>query len=201
MVYEKPHGEQAASSVLLVCASEKGTAFFRQLLPPARFCLPVTVGSAGEARRLLADTSFDLVLINAPLPDEFGAQLAVDADHRYGCGALLLVRAEQYEQVMYKLEATGVLCLSRPCGGQTVYQALRLLLSTRQRLDSLQQKNQTLQSKMEEIRLVNRAKWLLIERFQMDEAQAHRAIEKQAMDTRSTRRQVAETIIKMYENM
>ena len=51
---------------------------------------------------------------------------------------------------------------------------------------------------MEEIRLVNRAKWLLISELKMDEPDAHRYIEKQAMDRCVTRREVAEEIIKTY---
>ena len=49
---------------------------------------------------------------------------------------------------------------------------------------------------MEEIRLVNRAKWLLIDAASdMTESEAHRYIEKQAMDRCVTRRSIAENII------
>ena len=46
---------------------------------------------------------------------------------------------------------------------------------------------------MAEIRLVNRAKWVLIEQLRMTEQEAHRYIEKQAMDRCVTRRAVAES--------
>ena len=52
--------------------------------------------------------------------------------------------------------------------------------------------------KMLEIRTVNRAKWLLIDQFKMTESDAHRYIEKQAMDACISRREVAENIIKTY---
>jgi response regulator NasT len=51
---------------------------------------------------------------------------------------------------------------------------------------------------MEEIRIVNRAKWLLISELKMTEPQAHRYIEKQAMDRCVPRRTVAEEIIRIY---
>lgn len=51
---------------------------------------------------------------------------------------------------------------------------------------------------MEEIRLVHRAKWLLINELKMEEPQAHRYIEKQAMDLCTSKRQVAEDIIRAY---
>ena len=46
---------------------------------------------------------------------------------------------------------------------------------------------------------MNRAKWLLIECLNMTEAEAHRYIEKQAMDLRISRREAAENIIKTYK--
>ena len=52
---------------------------------------------------------------------------------------------------------------------------------------------------MEEIRLVNRAKWLLIDELKMSEPDTHRYIEKQAMDLCVSKREVAEEIIKTYE--
>lgn len=62
------------------------------------------------------------------------------------------------------------------------------------------QKNPTGKKSADEIRLIERAKEVLIEYLKMTEAQAHRYIEKQAMDMRITRREVAESIIKTYEH-
>ena len=55
------------------------------------------------------------------------------------------------------------------------------------------------EEKMEEIRIINRAKWLLIEQLKMTENEAHRYIEKQAMDRCVTRRTVAENILSTYK--
>ena len=67
-----------------------------------------------------------------------------------------------------------------------------------QYLAKLEAKQQSVEERMEEIRLVNRAKWLLIQCLNMTEAQAHRYIEKQSMDTRVSKREVAQDIIKTY---
>ena len=50
-----------------------------------------------------------------------------------------------------------------------------------------------------EIEEANRAKWHLIECLSMTETEAHRYIEKQAMDLRISKREVAENIIKTYQ--
>ena len=57
----------------------------------------------------------------------------------------------------------------------------------------------TIEEKMEEIRLVNRAKWLLIEQLKMTEQDAHRYIEKQAMDRCVNRRTIASEILAAYK--
>ena len=51
---------------------------------------------------------------------------------------------------------------------------------------------------MEEIKLVNRAKMLLMQNMSMTEQEAHRFIEKDAMDRGMKRTAVAEEIIKRY---
>ena len=52
---------------------------------------------------------------------------------------------------------------------------------------------------MADIRVVNRAKWLLMEKLNLSEKDAHYYIEKQAMDLRIPRREVAGNIIRTYE--
>ena len=65
-------------------------------------------------------------------------------------------------------------------------------------MEKVEKKNEKLTAKMEEIRIVNHAKWVLIENLGLTEEEAHKIIEKQAMDTRQTRREVAETVLKTY---
>lgn len=59
----------------------------------------------------------------------------------------------------------------------------------------LQRENVRLNEKLEELRLVSRAKGALMRVLGMTEPQAHHYIEKQAMDLRATRREVARRIL------
>ena len=52
---------------------------------------------------------------------------------------------------------------------------------------------------MEEFRIVARAKCILVEYLRMSEQQAHRYLEKKAMDTRKTRGTVAMEVLACYE--
>lgn len=186
-------------SVLAVSASLKFVETLRTLLPEGRYG-PVTVlHDAAAARRALAENSYDLVLINTPLPDEFGTRLALDACESSSAGVLLLVKAEHCPDIEAQVSAHGVLTLAKPTSAQLFAQTLRLLCITRERLRGMEKKAVTLQEKMEEIQLVNRAKWLLIEELKMTEQEAHRYIEKRAMDRCVTRRAVAEQILSTYQ--
>ena len=186
-------------SVLAVSASLKFVETLRTLLPEGRYG-PVTVlHDAAAARRALAENSYDLVLINTPLPDEFGTRLALDACESSSAGVLLLVKVEHCPDIEAQVSAHGVLTLAKPTSAQLFAQTLRLLCITRERLRGMEKKAVTLQEKMGEIRLVNRAKWLLIEELKMTEQEAHRYIEKQAMDRCVTRRAVAEQILSTYQ--
>lgn len=189
----------AKNSVLIVSSGPKVGALLTELLPPASFSPICTVPTAGEARRLLVDRRFDIAVINAPLSDDFGTQLAIEISEKHGCGVLLLTKAEIQEAVELKVEDYGILTLPKPANRQMFFQSMKLLAATRQKIRALEERTTTLQCKMDEIRLINRAKLLLIEHLKMSEPEAHRYIEKRAMDSCVKRRIIAENIIKTYE--
>lgn len=186
-------------SVLLVSSSEKFNRSLLELLPADTY-LPVTaVGDVTGARRALLERSFDLAIINTPLPDDFGTRLALDICDGSGTGILLLVRAEHFPDINARVSPFGVLALSKPTTSQMLTQSLSLLCGTRERLRRMEQRTASLEDKMEEIRIVNRAKCVLIEQLKMTEQEAHRYLEKQAMDRCLTRRSVAESILATYK--
>ena len=185
-------------SVLLVSSSPKFNESMLALLPESRFYPVTAVSDVSSARRRLLESKYDIVIINAPLPDDFGTRLALYICENSGAGVLLLVKAEHYPDINGRVSPFGVLVLPKPASSQTVSQSLQLLCGTRERLRRMEEKATSVEEKMEEIRLVNRAKWLLIEQLKMTEAEAHRHIEKQAMDRCTTRREIALGIIKTY---
>ncbi|MGN1047337.1 MAG: ANTAR domain-containing response regulator [Eubacteriales bacterium] len=184
--------------VLVVSGGNQVHDYITEMLPPGEYSPVMHVTSAGEAKRLLISMEFDLLIINTPLSDELGTELALDfADG--SMGILLLCKSDIYEQVCLRVEESGVLTLPKPVGKGMLYSAIKLLCAVNAKLARLEKKNRTLQEKMADIRVVNRAKWLLIENLGMTEKDAHYYVEKQAMDTRLSRREVAESIIRTYD--
>ena len=95
----------------------------------------------------------------------------------------------------YLAKQHGVLVLAKPFTGVQFRQAVQMAAACCRRLDYLRQENDKLRDKIAQIRLVDRAKCYLIEHKGMSEAEAHRMIEKTAMDTRRDRAEVAAEIL------
>ena len=184
--------------VLVAGGNEKLCELLSEILPKNEYAFLPPAKTAGEVRRLTMDRSVDLVILNAPLKDEFGIQLAQDLADK-NLGVLLLAGNEVYEQVCFRVEQSGVITLAKPTTKQSMYIALRALTALRSKLLQMEQKTKALQQKVADIHTVNHAKWLLIQHDNMTENEAHRFIEKQAMDMRLSRREVAESIIRTYD--
>ena len=188
--------QERTYAVLIVSASEQFDTQMRALLPGTDYYPVHSAASVGQARRMLLETDYDLVLILTPLKDDFGSQLAVDICADSSAGTLLFVKSELFDGVSAKVAEYGVMLLPMPTSSPMVSQSLRMLCAQRERLRRMEAKQQSVEDKIEEIRLVNKAKWLLIEKRGFGEEQAQHFVEKQSMDQRITKRQAAEDIIR-----
>lgn len=184
--------------VLVVSSSEKMNEALKPLLTGRAFKKVTFTGSVASANRLLLENSYDFVIINSPLPDDFGTKLAIDVSTEKNTVCMQLVKTELFENVCAEITDYGVFPLAKPTSTALVSQGLIWMVSAREKLRRLDKKTVTIEEKMEEIRLVNRAKWILIEKKDMSEPDAHRYIEKQAMDTSKSKREIAESIIRAY---
>ncbi|MBQ3276093.1 MAG: ANTAR domain-containing protein [Oscillospiraceae bacterium] len=183
-------------SVLLVSASEKLNTAMASVLPPTDFWPVQTARSISQARRLTLEKPFDLILVNSPLPDGVGVPFCIDVCANSESGVLLLVRSEDYEETYYRVLPHGVMTLAKPVSREILSQSLRLLCAVRERLRSVGKAQSTVEEKMEELRLVNRAKWLLMERQGLQEDEAHRTILRRAMEQRISKKEAAEQILR-----
>lgn len=185
-------------SILVVSAAEKFNSSVSEFFPDLKYYPVRFESSLSSAKRALLDREYDFVVINSPLPDADGIRFAIDLCSSKNSVVLLLVRGEIYNPIFDKTSPHGVYTLPKPTSRQIMNQAIDWMTSTRERLRSLEKKNVSLEDKMQEIRIVNRAKWTLIEHLKMTEADAHRYIEKQAMDRCVSKKDVSEAIIKTY---
>lgn len=182
-------------SVLLVSASEAFNRSVYPLLPASRF-YPVT--QISDLRSARECTPSDLVIVNAPLPGGDSLSYCSALSESSDSAVLLLVPQDHLQQAEEKMLPVGVMTLGKPLSSVLLIQALRALCAMHERLRSREQTLLTVEKTVEELKLVNRAKWLLISCLNMTEDEAHRYIGKLAMQQQRQKRDVAESIIRTY---
>ena len=84
---------------LIVSAGASSNEYIAARLAEMGYARPVILPSGAEARRRMPDADFDLIVVNAPLPDEFGHELCMDAVAGTDAGVVFLVKAAQAEQL------------------------------------------------------------------------------------------------------
>lgn len=196
---EKQSSSERVYKVALVSSSEKFNGAMLPLLPKNRFSPIGVYRDAKSARRVIFKEKPDIVIINTPLPDDFGTSLALDVSETDGVCVLLFTRAENFSELSSVLAPHGVLTLPKPTSPELTEEVVELMCATRERLRRIEIKKSFAEERMEDIRVVNKAKWFLIEQLKMTEQEAHRYIEKQAMDRCVTKRVIAENILSTYK--
>ncbi len=187
-------------SVLIVSNTNTTMSIVSGLLSSQPFSRIVAAQSGSEARRCVLENEYDLIIIDTPLSDELGDDFALHAAENSASGVILIVENNTIDEVNINVENSDVFVVPKPISPDFFYQAVKLLQTSRKRLSLLEDENRKLRQKIDELRLVNRAKLVLMQMLKMNEDQAHRYIEKQSMNLRQTRTMVAENILRTYEN-
>ena len=187
-------------SALIITSTERSFAYIAELLRAHSAVNMVHVNSCSEGRRFLLERDFDFVVISVPLHDETGENLARQIAISGASQVILAVNSDIYEQVSSICEKDGVLTVTNPINKDLFRQILSFAKVIRWRLAKIKDENDDLKQKIDNIRIIDRAKNILISSCRMSEHEAHRHIEKTAMNTRTSKRAVSEKIIHDYEN-
>lgn len=192
-----PKNEGISRSILIVSSSERFDAIVKRSL--AGFITIDVRRSASIARRCILERDYDLIVINSPLPDEMGVEFSMDAAEKTNSSILLVTPEEIYDNILEKVTDAGVLVISKPIPGGRMDKAIRYMISIQNRIRHLVISNHKLEEKLEELRVVSRAKILLIAKKNMTEDEAHSYIGRQAMNNGVSRKHIAQIILNELE--
>ena len=98
---------------MIVSAGVQSNAYLAARLTELGWPRPVMAASGAEARRRMLEGGFELVVVNAPLPDEVGSRLCLDAAEQSDAGVIFLAKAALCEELadlqicIEMLEAAG----------------------------------------------------------------------------------------------
>ncbi|SHN62505.1 ANTAR domain-containing response regulator [Desulfitobacterium chlororespirans] len=188
----------SAGNVLIVCGKSEVAGSMESTLIKEGYHPVNCAHSANEARRQFFMVQPDLIIVSTPLPDEQGIDFVFDAYEKTSAGIIVMARPEQVSHMQDALESTGAMILPKPLNRLTLIQSARFALSVRSSMVQLRSERDNLKKRMDERKIIEQAKWLLVEKLNMSEPEAFRYIQKKAMDLRLPQLQVAEDIIKEY---
>lgn len=186
--------EAESHSVLLVSRDSKIVSQISAFLVPPLFEL-TTTSDFNEARRLATERSFNIIIADSG--DGYDTDFAINVADSYST-ILLLVPNEHFDEISYRVEGYGILTITKPFEPFYFYNMVKIAIAVQYKVQVLSSQTTKLKVKMEEIKLVNRAKMLLMSNMNMSEQEAHRYIEKEAMDRGMKRTAISEEIIKTY---
>ena len=186
-------------SILIVSASEQLNSFVKRTISDGRFDGIEVRKSVAQASQELLNRHYDVILVNTPLPDDFGVDFALNACEKYTSGMLIITPGDVCDDITERVIDYGVIVLAKPLTNRALARNLRHLCAIQDKIRNPEKKILTLEDKITEMRIVNQAKCLLIEKEHISEEEAHRRIGKQAMDRCVSRRIVAEEIIEKWE--
>lgn len=189
--------EDTRHSILCVSVSEQFCAVVRRSLEG--FVMVDSRKNIASARRCAMERYYDMIIINAPLPDEFGEQFALDLARECSASVLLVTPPEVYDEVLEHVTDLGIMAVSKPISADLLKKAIRYLAAVQNRIHRMEYEIQSAHEKMEEMRVVSKAKFALVERKHMTEDEAHRFIGKQAMNHGVSRKRIAEGILEEFD--
>ena len=93
--------------ILLAGSTEKSRMLLQTLLPPGTNPPPRMCMSGAETRRALGKDDWPLLVINTPLSDESGIDLAIDAASHTATSVLMLVKRNWLTKCRHSWRITG----------------------------------------------------------------------------------------------
>ena len=97
------------------------------------------------------------------------------------------------------MEDAGVFVVPKPLNRALVFGAVKLAQAANRRIMGLQRQNNILQQKIDDIRLVDRAKCALIQYRRLTEPEAHKYLQKCSMDSQVSLIEAAQMVISLYK--
>lgn len=111
------------------------------------------------------------------------------------CSFLAIVN-ETYRSFVQ--EETDIFCITNPISKVVLINSLDIICQSNKKVSRLKEKVNKLESTMEERKIIEKAKGMLMEREQLTEKEAFRFIQKRSMDTGSKMVDIAGNIIVQY---
>jgi len=153
-------------------------------------------GDGAKAVEMALGTFPDMAILDVSMPGMDGITAAIEIRKKLKIPIMLLTSACDSATVK-RATASGIAAfLTKPLRQQDLLPAIEIALQHVEEVEILKEKIDDLRELIENRKIIEKAKGLLMEKDNVSEAEAYRIMQKSAMDKRKTLRQVADGILK-----
>ena len=183
-------------NVLIISSSKAAAQSLAAFFKDTFSCTPKAVESAYQAASIIEkDPTVELTVINSPLMDGSGVELAEHIVSDTVSCCILIIKRENAEKISERAEKNGIIVLGKPFSKELIYHLVRTVDITLKRSYKLYQETIRLEQKITEIKTIDKAKFMLMQYKGMTEADAHAYLEQYAMNKRKKKNIAALEII------
>ena len=183
---------------ILIIGSQKDAEHLCRLLSEFGCACVEKSFSAAKGKQVLCNDAYDLVIISTPLSGALGFEFACSCANITTAGILLMIGEDLTEEQKVQATNMGALVMKKNFYKTSFQKIMKLLTVAHDHPAGIRGECVQLQKKMEEMRIIDRAKEVLMERLLLSEEQAYHYITKHAMDMRVTKIKVAQAVLYTY---
>lgn len=182
---------------ILICDDEPLIrANLKSMLMDIGFDEVLECGDGNRAVEMALESFPDMAVLDVAMPGMDGITAAGEIKKKLKIPIMLLTSACDAATVK-RASAIGIAAfLTKPLRQQDLLPAVEIALKHTDEVESLKEKIDDLREIIENRKIIEKAKGILMERNSIPEAEAYRIMQKTAMDKRKTLRQVATMILK-----
>ena len=182
--------------ILVVSSNKNASEALVNFLRDSFRCTPKYVESAYQAKVFLdSDPSVELAVINSPLIDESGFDLAEYIIEKTAANCIFMIKDENAEKIEGRAEKSGIIVVGKPFSRTLLYQLIKTIDIAVNRSLKLYHENIRLEEKISEIQTIDKDKFMLMQYKGMTEEEAHSYLEQYAMNKRKKKSLAALAII------
>jgi two-component system, response regulator PdtaR len=155
--------------------------------------------SGNEAIRRVRMGATDILLINLEMPDMTGLEVATIVGDENLCSVILFVSMDTRALCEDIVEDYDITLFPKPVNMSALQNTIDIVLQGRRRMGRMEKELTELKTGLENRKVIERAKGILMKRKSISEGEAYRRIQKMSMDSRVAMKDIALKIIELSE--
>ena len=186
------------SKTILICDDEPLIRMnLKSMLADLGFDEILECGDGAKAVEMAFGSFPDMAILDVAMPGMDGISAAIEIKKKLKIPIMLLTNVCDSETVKRASKSGIAAFLTKPLRQQDLLPAIEIALQHVEEIENLKEKIDDLREVIDNRKIIEKAKGLLMEKNRIPEAEAYRIMQKSAMDKRKTLRQVADMVLKV----